>query len=140
MISAGNQSIGQYLSVHEESFSNPPTNRRLEEAVAGEDDEIQSFITCPSSTPGAISEVGEKMFLAIYKAPNDEHNLNNRRYAAFLKSSTKIRVDISSIPPNKGAAEQYTLSMCFCFVTFNGTCTKGAPLKEEEEFELDQIL
>ncbi|GBN41842.1 hypothetical protein AVEN_196065-1 [Araneus ventricosus] len=29
----GNQSIGQYLSVHKDSFSNPPTNRRLEEAV-----------------------------------------------------------------------------------------------------------
>ncbi|GBL98947.1 hypothetical protein AVEN_227471-1 [Araneus ventricosus] len=28
-----NQSIGQYLSVHKDSFSNPPTNRRLEEAV-----------------------------------------------------------------------------------------------------------
>ncbi|GBN76086.1 hypothetical protein AVEN_147797-2-1, partial [Araneus ventricosus] len=28
-----NQSIGQYLSVHEDSFSNPPNNRRLDEAV-----------------------------------------------------------------------------------------------------------
>ncbi|GBN13516.1 hypothetical protein AVEN_162251-1, partial [Araneus ventricosus] len=29
-----NQSIGQYLSDYQEdSFSNPPTNRRLEEAV-----------------------------------------------------------------------------------------------------------
>ncbi|GBM33261.1 hypothetical protein AVEN_101608-1 [Araneus ventricosus] len=32
----GNQSIGQYLSVHKDSFSNPPTNRRLEEAVVGD--------------------------------------------------------------------------------------------------------
>ncbi|GBN29363.1 hypothetical protein AVEN_145632-1 [Araneus ventricosus] len=30
----GNQSIGQYLSVHKDSFSNQPTNRRLEEMVA----------------------------------------------------------------------------------------------------------
>ncbi|GBO16609.1 hypothetical protein AVEN_50383-1 [Araneus ventricosus] len=29
----GNQSIGQYLSIHKDSISNPPTNRRLEEAV-----------------------------------------------------------------------------------------------------------
>ncbi|GBN58978.1 hypothetical protein AVEN_37103-1, partial [Araneus ventricosus] len=29
-----NQSIGQFLSVHKDSFSNTPTNRRLEEAVA----------------------------------------------------------------------------------------------------------
>ncbi|GBN98324.1 hypothetical protein AVEN_241731-1 [Araneus ventricosus] len=28
-----NQSIGQYVSVHKDSFSPPPTNRRLEEAV-----------------------------------------------------------------------------------------------------------
>ncbi|GBM29479.1 hypothetical protein AVEN_255858-1 [Araneus ventricosus] len=32
----GNQSIGQYLSVHKDSFSNPPTNRRLKEVVAGD--------------------------------------------------------------------------------------------------------
>ncbi|GBM43886.1 hypothetical protein AVEN_113604-1 [Araneus ventricosus] len=38
----------------------------------------------PSSTPDVISQAGEKIFLAIYKAPADEHNLNNRRYAAFL--------------------------------------------------------
>ncbi|GBM06584.1 hypothetical protein AVEN_220026-2-1, partial [Araneus ventricosus] len=31
-----NQSIGQYLSVHKDSFSNTPTNRRLEGAVAGD--------------------------------------------------------------------------------------------------------
>ncbi|GBM14732.1 hypothetical protein AVEN_72005-1 [Araneus ventricosus] len=29
----GNQSIGQYLSVHKDSSSNPTTNSRLEEAV-----------------------------------------------------------------------------------------------------------
>ncbi|GBM21739.1 hypothetical protein AVEN_118272-1 [Araneus ventricosus] len=60
----------------------------------------------PSSTPDSISQAGEKMFLAIYKAAADEHNLNNRRYAAFLKSSTKINDDLSSIPPTKGAAAQ----------------------------------
>ncbi|GBN51973.1 hypothetical protein AVEN_258162-1 [Araneus ventricosus] len=32
-LTQGNQSICQYLSVHKDSFSNPPTNRRLEEAV-----------------------------------------------------------------------------------------------------------
>ncbi|GBM50905.1 hypothetical protein AVEN_54340-1 [Araneus ventricosus] len=33
MCATGNPSIGQYSSVHKDSFSNPPTNRRLEEAV-----------------------------------------------------------------------------------------------------------
>ncbi|GBN18859.1 hypothetical protein AVEN_41207-1 [Araneus ventricosus] len=32
------------------------------------------------------------------------------------------------------------LAMCFCFGTFKGTCTKSAPLEEEEAFELDEIL
>ncbi|GBL71670.1 hypothetical protein AVEN_166858-1, partial [Araneus ventricosus] len=31
-----NQSIGQYLSVHTDSFRIPSTNRRLEEAVVGD--------------------------------------------------------------------------------------------------------
>ncbi|GBL55974.1 hypothetical protein AVEN_247022-1, partial [Araneus ventricosus] len=31
-----NQSIGQYLSVLKDFFSNPPTNRRVEEAVVGD--------------------------------------------------------------------------------------------------------
>ncbi|GBM68259.1 hypothetical protein AVEN_88832-1 [Araneus ventricosus] len=63
-------------------------------------------------------------------------------YAAFLKSSTwsKFKAGLSSIPPTKGEAEQHSLSMHFCFRTFNGACTKGAPLEEEDEFELDQIL
>ncbi|GBM03428.1 hypothetical protein AVEN_265468-1 [Araneus ventricosus] len=32
------------------------------------------------------------------------------------------------------------LAMCFCFGTFNGTCTKGVPLEEEDVLELDHIL
>ncbi|GBM51993.1 hypothetical protein AVEN_32115-1 [Araneus ventricosus] len=38
-----NQSIGQYLSVHKDSFSNPPTNRRLEEAVVGDRPKMMKF-------------------------------------------------------------------------------------------------
>ncbi|GBN29412.1 hypothetical protein AVEN_246801-1 [Araneus ventricosus] len=62
----------------------------------------------PSSTSDVISQSGEKMFLAIYKAPANEHNLNNHRYAAFLKSSTKVKSDLSSLPPTKGAVEQHS--------------------------------
>ncbi|GBN54974.1 hypothetical protein AVEN_261492-1 [Araneus ventricosus] len=43
IVSAGNQSIGQYLSVHKGSFSNPPTNRRLEEAVVGDWPKMMKF-------------------------------------------------------------------------------------------------
>ncbi|GBL76574.1 hypothetical protein AVEN_53301-1 [Araneus ventricosus] len=39
----GNQSIGQYLSVHKDSFSNPSINRRLEEAVVGDWPKMMKF-------------------------------------------------------------------------------------------------
>ncbi|GBO24496.1 hypothetical protein AVEN_219896-1 [Araneus ventricosus] len=72
-----------------------------------------------------------------YKAVADEHNLNNRRYAAFLNSSTKIKANLSSNSSNKRSGLETRLGMCFC--TFDGTCTKGAPL-EEEVFGLDHLL
>ncbi|GBM19173.1 hypothetical protein AVEN_79888-1 [Araneus ventricosus] len=39
----GNQSIGQYLSDHIDTFSHPPTNRRLEEAVVGDCPKMLEF-------------------------------------------------------------------------------------------------
>ncbi|GBM02857.1 hypothetical protein AVEN_52034-1 [Araneus ventricosus] len=39
----GNQSIGQYLSIHKDSFSHPPTNRRLEEAVVLDWSKVMKF-------------------------------------------------------------------------------------------------
>ncbi|GBN82117.1 hypothetical protein AVEN_224053-1 [Araneus ventricosus] len=118
-----------------------------------------------SSTSDAISQAGEKMFLAIYKAPANEHNLNNHRYAAFLKSSTKwgwARGDDGSVFPvttNDPVAPDTILNSIFCRCTTgyggrcgcrkagmqcssvcgicHGICTNGAPL-EEEEFEVDQ--
>ncbi|GBM67145.1 hypothetical protein AVEN_195006-1 [Araneus ventricosus] len=40
---SGSQSIGQYLSLHKDSFSNPPTNRRLEEAVVVDWPKMMAF-------------------------------------------------------------------------------------------------
>ncbi|GBL90562.1 hypothetical protein AVEN_138071-1, partial [Araneus ventricosus] len=40
---SGNQSIGHYLSVHKDSFSKSPTNRRLEEAVVGDRSKMVKF-------------------------------------------------------------------------------------------------
>ncbi|GBM96762.1 hypothetical protein AVEN_51745-1 [Araneus ventricosus] len=40
---AGNQSIDQYLSVHKDSFSNPPTNRRIEEGVIVDCSKMMKF-------------------------------------------------------------------------------------------------
>ncbi|GBN66414.1 hypothetical protein AVEN_231727-1 [Araneus ventricosus] len=39
----GNQSIGRYLSAHKDSFSNPSTNRRLEEAVVVDCPKVMKF-------------------------------------------------------------------------------------------------
>ncbi|GBM41006.1 hypothetical protein AVEN_237133-1 [Araneus ventricosus] len=66
----------------------------------------------PSSTSDAISQAGENMFLAIHKAPANERNLNNYRYAAFMKSSTKVKSDLSSLPPTKGAPKQHSFRVC----------------------------
>ncbi|GBM82829.1 hypothetical protein AVEN_180917-1 [Araneus ventricosus] len=41
--SHGNQFIGQYLSVRKDSFSNPPTHRRLEEAVVVDCPKMMKF-------------------------------------------------------------------------------------------------
>ncbi|GBM88669.1 hypothetical protein AVEN_10505-1 [Araneus ventricosus] len=38
-----NQSIGQYLSVHKNSLSNPSTNRSLQEAVVGDWPKMMKF-------------------------------------------------------------------------------------------------
>ncbi|GBN74667.1 hypothetical protein AVEN_110745-1, partial [Araneus ventricosus] len=38
-----NQSIGQYLSFHKDSFNNPPINRLLEEAVVGDWPKMMKF-------------------------------------------------------------------------------------------------
>ncbi|GBN69850.1 hypothetical protein AVEN_80126-1 [Araneus ventricosus] len=39
----GNQPTGQYLSVHKDSFGNPPTYRRLEEAAVGDRPEVMKL-------------------------------------------------------------------------------------------------
>ncbi|GBN57013.1 hypothetical protein AVEN_16476-1 [Araneus ventricosus] len=39
----GKESIGQYSSVHKDSFSNPPTNRRLEEEVVVDWSKMMEF-------------------------------------------------------------------------------------------------
>lgn len=71
--------------------------------------ELAEIFYNSSSTPGAVSEAGEKMFLAIYRAKSDQHDLNKHRYSLFLKSSTNIKADLSSLPPTRGSAQQHSL-------------------------------
>ncbi|GBM02244.1 hypothetical protein AVEN_108799-1 [Araneus ventricosus] len=85
-------------------------------AITGQDKRSSRVTDCFGTTRKAISQAGEKMFLAICKAPANGHNLNNNRHAAFLKSSTKIKADLSSIPPTKRAELQHSISNVFLFV------------------------
>ncbi|GBN08822.1 hypothetical protein AVEN_267209-1 [Araneus ventricosus] len=61
----GNQSIGQYLSVHKDSFSNPPTNRRLEEAIV-----VQTLsIIRQVSSPIGLNERTKRHLCGSYGSP-----------------------------------------------------------------------
>ena len=44
-----------------------------------------------------------------YTANADQRDLNNLRYLSFLKSSTKVKADLPSLPPTRGSAEQHSL-------------------------------
>ena len=54
------------------------------------------FYKC-SSTRQEVTEAGELMFLALYNAR--EQDLNTHRYLTFLKSTTKVKPDLPSLPP-----------------------------------------
>lgn len=62
----------------------------------------------PTSTPAAVAQAGEEMLLIMYQAPPSERDLNNHRYVSFVKSSTKVKANLASLPPTKGAAEQHS--------------------------------
>lgn len=59
----------------------------------------------PTSTPDAIAKAGERMFIAVYGTPSTQSDLNRYRYTVFLKSCTKPKPDLSSLPPTKGSAK-----------------------------------
>ncbi|XP_061717004.1 uncharacterized protein LOC133524873 [Cydia pomonella] len=70
---------------------------------------ISDIFNEPSTSPESIEQAGEKLFLAIYKAPNQEQNLNKLRYSAFLRASTKPKSDLATLPPTRGASKQHSL-------------------------------
>ncbi|GBO10970.1 hypothetical protein AVEN_84035-1 [Araneus ventricosus] len=101
---------------------------------------IAAIFYNPLSTPDTISQTGEKMFLAIYKVPADEYNLNKRRYEHFSNHQPRSKLIFPQFLQSKERRSNTLSAMCFYFGTFDGTCTKGIPLEEEEAFELDHIL
>ncbi|KAJ8889202.1 hypothetical protein PR048_008700 [Dryococelus australis] len=62
----------------------------------------------PTLTPDAVAQAGEEMFLNMYQTPPSERNLNNNRYNSFVKSSTKVKANLASLPPTEGAAKQHS--------------------------------
>lgn len=71
--------------------------------------DISAIFKDPSASPDDIEQAGEKLFLAIYKAPAHQDNLNEHRYSAFLKASTKPKSDMATLPPTRGASKQHSL-------------------------------
>ncbi|GFY76070.1 uncharacterized protein TNIN_466991 [Trichonephila inaurata madagascariensis] len=56
----------------------------------------------------ALHEIGVRVLLVIYNAPNSENSLDNLRCTQFIKS-TKLNkpVQLSNIPPTSAAAHQH---------------------------------
>ncbi|KAF9409263.1 hypothetical protein HW555_011298, partial [Spodoptera exigua] len=69
--------------------------------------EIATVFYDPTSTPDVIAEAGEKMFLEIYRAPCTQSEINRYRFTVSLKSCTKLKPDLSSLPPTKGSAKYH---------------------------------
>ncbi|KAJ8890774.1 hypothetical protein PR048_010283 [Dryococelus australis] len=61
----------------------------------------------PTSTPDAVAQAGEEMFLTMYQFPPSERDLNNCRYNSFMKSS-KVKSNLASLPLTKGATKQHS--------------------------------
>lgn len=64
------------------------------------------FVLQHPINPEIIERAGEDMFLLMYQAAHGQKDLNRHRYTCFIKSSTKARGNLASLPPTKGAAEQ----------------------------------
>ncbi|GBM45705.1 hypothetical protein AVEN_14148-1 [Araneus ventricosus] len=103
------------------------------------DGEISSsYLVCPSSVPDAISQAGEKMFLGIYKALLMNIIRLTVDMQHFSNHQPRSKLIFPQFLQPKERRSNKRLAIYFCFGTFNGTCTKGTPLEEEEEFELDK--
>ncbi|KAJ8886949.1 hypothetical protein PR048_013163 [Dryococelus australis] len=69
---------------------------------------IADIFSDPTSTPDAVAQAGYETFLTLYQARQSECDLNNNRHNCFVKSSTKVKSNLASLPPTKGAAKQHS--------------------------------
>ncbi|KAJ8892514.1 hypothetical protein PR048_005095 [Dryococelus australis] len=70
---------------------------------------IADIFYYPSSTPDVVAQAGEETFLTMYQAPPSKRYLNNYRYNSFMKSFTKLKANLTSLPPTKGTAKQHSV-------------------------------
>ncbi|KAJ8875737.1 hypothetical protein PR048_023636 [Dryococelus australis] len=69
---------------------------------------IANIFYDPTSTPDAVAQTGEEMFLTMYQAPSSERDLINHLYNSFVKSSIKVKANLASLPLTQGAAKQHS--------------------------------
>ncbi|KAJ8884765.1 hypothetical protein PR048_010961 [Dryococelus australis] len=67
---------------------------------------ISDIFYDPTSTPDAVAQAGEEMFLTMCQAPPSERDLNNHRYNSLVKFSTKVKANLPSLPPTQCTAKQ----------------------------------
>ncbi|KAJ8874571.1 hypothetical protein PR048_025437 [Dryococelus australis] len=67
--------------------------------MPNETNAIADIFYNPTSTPGAVAQAGEEMFITMYQASPSERDLNNHRYNSFMKSSTKVKANLAVLTP-----------------------------------------
>ncbi|KAJ8894332.1 hypothetical protein PR048_006957 [Dryococelus australis] len=73
--------------------------------IPNETKAIADIFYDPTSTPDAVAQSGEEMLFTMYQAPPSERDLNNHRYNSFVKSSTKVKANLASLPQTQGVTK-----------------------------------
>lgn len=58
--------------------------------------------------PELLAKAGETFLVALYKENRVSENLQSLRYTRFVKSATKSKTNLASLPPTSDAAKQHS--------------------------------
>lgn len=58
--------------------------------------------------PTVLASAGERFYIALYGGNQNEKSIDHLRYKRFVKSVTKSKCNISSLPPTKDTARQHS--------------------------------
>lgn len=85
-------------------------------------DSIQVFQDS-NAEPDAIADAGERFLLALYGAKHgDNISLDAYRYQCFVRSLTKSKFNIASLPPTAAAARQHSFRTYYQVQEWQGVC------------------